>query len=421
MLLPLVFFDHLYKTAGTSLQSILLGYYSREDFCRVNGLPLTTVFENGQAFALIAGHVSHVSGFFPFRERVCITLLRHPVDRVISAYHQLRRHPLPSADPAVRAAHTMSLVEFSAKVTSETSIARDSQTRHFAAMGAGARSDNLFESAKAALSFYHVVGIQEEFSTAVSLLCATIGVAEPKIFPYENVGSTDRKNCIPDTARSAIERLNPNDVALWEWARTESNRAIAGKLRPLAPASAASNQVDKGWCLPGRRHIRVEEHGGIVLLEAVVESAIADDQPGSEFQTGELIRVVVRVRATQDVSEATIGIGIADDFRRPVFGTNSYYLGCPLFLRAGDETSVEFSFPLNLGTGGYVVCAAAHFGQDEQQGLFFWRDEACSFTVVNRTKPFFSGYSYLPTTALIRKVKASNPAMIPVQDPEVDV
>ncbi len=418
--LPRAFFDHVFKAAGTSLQAILLAHYGGENLCRVDGHSTAAAFAHGRHFPLIAGHVAHTKGFLPFRERVCFALLRHPVARAVSAYRHLRRQPLPSSDPAVKAAHAMTLRDFAAGTDSETAIVRDHQARHFAAMGAGAEGDSVLDGAKAALSLYHAIGVQEEFAVAVRIVCANLGLPMPAHIPFANVGEGGASDVAPQIRR-AIEKVNPDDLALWEWVRHEARRMAGGKARPSPPWAAFEADDDAVVAVPAVRRLRREALGGVELLRVVVEAVEPGHLPDTPFDAGAHVRVLVLVQATAPVSELTIGLGIADVYRQSVFETNSFHLGLPIALSACERKVVEFTLTMNLAAGAYVVDVSGHRGSDEQHGLYFWHDEACKFDVANRTRPFFRGIAYLPATIACAPAPPGMQWMSPIDDARLAV
>lgn len=420
-MLPWAFFDHVFKTAGTSLQTILIGHYGRESLCRADGSSTAAAFAQGRDFPLIAGHVEHVKGFLPFRHRACFTLLRHPVERAVSAYRHLQRQPLPSPDLAVRAAHVLSMEEFATGVLTETAIVRDFQTRHFAAMGAGAQGDSLLDSAKAALSLYHAFGVQEEFELAVGLVCTSLGVPAPASVPFENAASVAAAELLSDRARRAIERANRNDLALWEWARREARRMRDGRACPTPPAAALPRNAVVAAPTPAVRRLRRDEGGAVELLQVAVEAVMPGHPPGTAFETGALVQVRVLVQMLEGEADLTVGLRIADVFRQSIFETNSFYLGASLALHANARVVVEFTLPLNLAPGPYVIDVSGHRGPDGQEGLYFWRDEACKFDVANHDKVFFRGIAYLPATVACVPATPATLWMSPIDDVQLAV
>jgi lipopolysaccharide transport system ATP-binding protein len=65
---------------------------------------------------------------------------------------------------------------------------------------------------------------------------------------------------------------------------------------------------------------------------------------------GDAVSLRVRVRIVSDIPELVLGYVIKDRLGQPVFGTNTYYLGCSLqALQAGERVEYRFGFPANLG------------------------------------------------------------------------
>ncbi len=102
---PVLIFQHLPKTGGISLAEFLKSKYERENYYEIDrdptlapGISLNQFIAlpraNRDRFDLILGHFPY--GLHKFLSRPCVyvTLLRNPLERCLSFYHQLLRdHP----------------------------------------------------------------------------------------------------------------------------------------------------------------------------------------------------------------------------------------------------------------------------------------------------------------------------------------
>lgn len=112
---------------------------------------------------------------------------------------------------------------------------------------------------------------------------------------------------------------------------------------------------------------------------------------------GDAVSLRVRVRIVSDIPELVLGYVIKDRLGQPVFGTNTYYLGCSLqTLQAGERIEYRFGFPANLGVGSYSVALALHTSESHIARNYEWRDLALLFNVVNLGKQTFVGLAWIP-------------------------
>lgn len=96
-----ILFDHLPKCAGSSLNFYLAKHYPRRKIFSINGSNPTTsidIFKNKSererhSYELIKGHLGHELMNFVHPETIKITILREPVERVISHYYYAKRTP----------------------------------------------------------------------------------------------------------------------------------------------------------------------------------------------------------------------------------------------------------------------------------------------------------------------------------------
>jgi lipopolysaccharide transport system ATP-binding protein len=119
------------------------------------------------------------------------------------------------------------------------------------------------------------------------------------------------------------------------------------------------------------------------------------------FVSGELVKIVIRLKANEDVDNVVVGILIRDRFGQDIFGTNTYYLDKIISLKAGGSPSYEFSFNLNIGTGKYTLTSAAHRDESHVNECYVWCDNILHFEVVGIKEYYFSGLSKLDAKVTI--------------------
>lgn len=222
---PVVIFLHAPKTGGTTLVRII------ERQCTPGSVLTLYDSSYGEELAAypaeeidrvraIAGHFYFGVHTFIARPSVYITLLRDPVDRVISHYHFVRRSP---GHYLYDAANELSLSEF--VVACGADEPNNDQTRllagRYQAEGTPPNADDMLAVARRNLREHvAVVGTTEEFDRALLLMRRTFGWGRP-FYVRENVSKKQsRSDAISAETRRVIENYNALDLALYEEART---------------------------------------------------------------------------------------------------------------------------------------------------------------------------------------------------------
>ena len=238
-------FLHIPKTAGTTLKRVIerqykateIGkcYYQKrvktlgEALDRIHSLPK----EQADEIKIIVGHVGFgVHQYLPW-PCTYFTMLRDPVDRVISSYYQIRRGTL---DRIHAETQKLSLKEF---VSSGLLNAMDNgQTRLLSGAAVeedllgkrtdyGQCNDTMLELAKKNLKEHFVaVGISERFDESLMMLKKTLGWSK-LYYVKANVGRNSiRKHEISKDTLRCIEKYNELDIELYRYARHMFDEAI---------------------------------------------------------------------------------------------------------------------------------------------------------------------------------------------------
>jgi len=225
-----VIFLHIPKTAGSALQSIIQSHYRARETHRLDSkrtLEAMADFkamddEEKKELKVVCGHM-----WFGLHEAIpgpstYITLLRDPVDRVISHYYYVRRMPGHYLYQKVTQ-EKLSLQEYVEKKLS-TEL-NNGQTRLLSGQWDekkypfGSIPRSLLEQAKNNLQqFFLLVGIQEEFETTIKLAGKLLGW-QSKAFK-ENVNpKRPSLDAISAETRQVIEYYNSLDIELYNYAR----------------------------------------------------------------------------------------------------------------------------------------------------------------------------------------------------------
>jgi Galactose-3-O-sulfotransferase len=218
---PLVVFQHLPKTAGSTLRGIIHRQYGSSRI-----LPLYASSFGEELAAIppsqmdrlraVMGHFYFGAHTFLSKPCTYITVLRDPVDRVISCYYFARRSPL---DPLYDSVRRMSLKEFA-----ETWVDND-QTRILAGKYGAPSSetcsyDELLNIAKENLAkYFAVVGITEEFDRSLILMKRILGWRNPFYMRRNVTRGRPRKGEISQETLYAIQANNELDLELYRYGK----------------------------------------------------------------------------------------------------------------------------------------------------------------------------------------------------------
>jgi Galactose-3-O-sulfotransferase len=239
---PILIFLHIPKTAGTTLKVILLEQYGRPGmvFVRASADKFKEIADSTHdGVKVISGHMAF--GVHERLQQACtyVTLLRNPVDRVISHYYHVlrgRQHPLHEYVTS----RAMSLEDYASSGISRE--IENGQTRLLAGedhLGQGLPqtgmpvprcSGEMLEQAKANLGrHFSAVGLVERFDEALILLKRRFGWTMP-FYLRSNVGQNlpnDIRERAGRGALRAIERHNELDLELYRDAKERFAELVA--------------------------------------------------------------------------------------------------------------------------------------------------------------------------------------------------
>jgi len=232
---PTVIFLHIRKTAGSTLNKIIEHQYKRTSIFSLaensidefKKLPAT----RREKIMVLKGHMHFGAHEFLPRPSIYITMLRDPVDRIISHYYMIIRSPNDVLHNEV-VSRRMSLKDFvSSGLTGELENAQTkllSGVEEADAIGSFEQCSNeMLEIAKKNLQeHFAVVGLSERFDESLILLKRAFGWGN--IFYIKQHVGTNRPKTedIPKEALNLIEKHNELDINLFRYAKEVFDETI---------------------------------------------------------------------------------------------------------------------------------------------------------------------------------------------------
>ena len=232
---------HIPKTAGTSLRRMIQEHYQTEEIFYVYGDDSTfTTFddfkklapEEKAAYKIFMGHIPFNQNFFSGLNPIYITILRDPVERVLSYYHHvMQRQEWKGKDVSL-----LKYIEIS-----EDRQLSNHQTRVLAGYVNEPLNEIQLEIAINNLNnHFSVVGTTDNYKEAVEALCNLMGWEHKTIY-RENI-STDRKQAeyYSKIEIEKIKKLNVFDLKLYDYVLKGSNNGVI--LKSTCAISVPSEQ-----------------------------------------------------------------------------------------------------------------------------------------------------------------------------------
>ncbi len=239
-----VIFVHIPKAAGSTLEGILVRRYPPgEIFALHPALPYQSLEElkglppqQRSRIRLVTGHMPYGAHEHFAQPSVYVSMIRHPVKRLISHYRFVLRRPAHYLYEAVTS-RKMSLREYvQSGISTETD---NGQVRllagHDRDIPYGDCNEALLEKAKQNILHHFVlVGISEDFDRSLVLMSRKLHWANVPVYRTANVAPPAAVE-IPNGTIEAVEQCNPLDLALYDWV----------KARVQSEWRAESQQLDR--------------------------------------------------------------------------------------------------------------------------------------------------------------------------------
>lgn len=225
-------FLHIPKTGGSTLHGIIERQYEPNPIFTIDGNRFRESIdefkrlpeEQRRKIKVLKGHMYFGLHEFLPGHSTYITILRDPIERVVSLYHYILRNPDHRAHEAITSQH-MSLKDF--VICGEYKLLNNGQTRILcgepkldADVPFGQCPAKMLELAKRNLQeHFRFVGLLERFDESLILLKKTFGWKLPFYKPRNITRERPPKKAVSKDALHAIEKYNGLDIELYRYAK----------------------------------------------------------------------------------------------------------------------------------------------------------------------------------------------------------
>lgn len=142
---------------------------------------------------------------------------------------------------------------------------------------------------------------------------------------------------------------------------------------------------------------------GVAVVEAI-QLLNLGGQALESVNVGEVVELVITVRANADLPKLVLGYMIKDRLGQPVFGTNTWHTKQIVEgVCAGEKIEYRMKFPMNIGPGTYSISTALVDSDTHLTNNYEWRDVAVIFNVHNGDKDYFIGTAWMPPKLQIHR------------------
>jgi hypothetical protein len=384
---------HIPKTGGVAL---------REYFCRqlgsgrvsstLLGLRLNDALLRWRHTDVISGHFNLYQGDVLPRDRLCLTVLRDPLDRFLSEFFFLRNNN----ETRLLDAHSRDL-DLDGHI--ENQLAQPSppllQMELLFPLGARADAqlglDEKLVAAKSGIDTFDLVGVQDALEDFCCMIAARMHWPQCELSRSNVTRQRLSVSNLSAVQRRAIENLLGAEIELYQYARATFQRQRRACLaaQVVSSATRAPGPADEQVAV-ARTTVGPPREFGDRRCE-IHAVAVTGEISGLKYvAVGERITINIRFVVGQPVERICIGIAIRDESGALMHGTNSRLLGYDYALSAGTYDA-SFSFFNRLGLGSYRVdCALTPTGS-HHDGCHHWLDQAAHFDVHDNAACPFEG------------------------------
>lgn len=134
--------------------------------------------------------------------------------------------------------------------------------------------------------------------------------------------------------------------------------------------------------------------------EAVIESIYLLNRNREKIEVvsvGQEVIIQANIHVLKKVPKLVFGFAIKNRLGVVMFGTNTWYHDCCCDDVQPGRLTIEAQLRMTTGTGEFSLTVALTSSETHLINNYQWKDLALIFTVINTSKPFFVGDSFMDT------------------------
>lgn len=390
-----IFHFHLPKTGGMALQAFLVEQLGAAQVSPpLGGVRLADALLQWQDIQAISGHFAARQGDSLPRDRLCLTVLRDPIERFVSEFSYNKHDVDDLLLDAKRFTHNLDeYCESLAHAPVESSsvqlgmlypLGTDVQTR--------LTTDEKLSAARRALDQFELVGVTEELDDFAAMLTAAMDWPHR---PLSLVNATSKRVAVESLStaqRAAIQHLIEPEIELYHYALSRFRLNRRGWIgRGQAVVVASSNIGEGDGVAPAKVAESAEpKNFGDLRCEIVGASVSGSISGYQQVMAGELMNVTVEFVAHQPVEQLNVGIAIKDERGMLMYGSSTLLHGSLYTLTPG-RYAATFTMINRLGPGRYRLDAALIPGESHYDGCYHWLEPAAGFVVDAYALQYYEG------------------------------
>lgn len=387
-----LFFDHIYKTGGTSLNSAFSELFPGYVRIQENPGSHADILKRG-APDFIGGHIKFFPGEKFSQDHYYCTVVRDPVDKFISTFFYNRQIGIDSiskgliSDQSLLNSWLLATIRFNineyVKVPSAHISFSNIQAKHFASRITNKIHDlsdrSLLDAAISSLENYDLVGSQENLQGFLSRIAMDFN-RQPVSIPMLNVTRIDeeRKNISQETQK-ILKDGNRVDYQLIEWISKRFCWSEQNKIPRL-----------NGHCKENADPLSIENESSSISetqdfgsKQIIIKSVncYGSKSKSIVIDNEDLLVIDIDIEAFKFEENLTIGIAIKDGLNRIIYGTNTNIQDKPLEILKLGHFRQKIVLENYFYSGAYSVTVALHTGSNHLDTCYHWLDNAAHFGV----------------------------------------
>lgn len=398
-----VVFDHIFKTAGTSIHKYFLDSFGSEFVPgKIAGTHYVDLLDHIKVGNVICAHLIPRPGDdILISCNYTVTILRDPIDRLYSQYNFMRAD-FNSNSKYYQESKIQSPEQYFFDRGEVSARFHNTYLNHFLQANTH-YSPNLpkevvLEMAREVMDRYAVVGIVPKIDEFIYCIAADLGITPPKETPKENVNrqATD----VDGFTGSLKERLleaNAADYDLYQYANTLYLRKLSQRLNPIAKLHFPSlrSDIPVVTVAPKKLPAQFSEATGAEIISAKV---FQENNWGDPIAIGTKTFVVMTFRVSHMLPALNPLVQISDSAGRTVYQTSLYDHGYQITKCGIGEYCLIATFKNCLGPGQYYVDGGLFEVLPAEGKIWSWN---------NRLFSFYS--TYAPNDESFRGIVALSP------------